>query len=553
MKKMLTLLLAALILLAALTGCARTEQPARTQEPAGTADAQQPQTEEKTQEPKADVPESWLCEEKTTLTVLTFDSVGTDDPPSNDQEFWQWMEDYTNVHIEWEIVPYAGYEEVIKARLSAGQDLPDIINVYKAANAVEAGRNGILLDMAENWDTCFTKTQAHFDVEGTDYKALISDGNGEIWALCCTVEPVEGHMMIMYNTAWMEKLGAEIPTTLDEFTELLRKAKAAGDLNGNGIDDEIPLTSAAPNNLVSILGNAFGLEQYGGWDAFVADENGVVSDEYTSEGMKAYLSYVNELYNEGLLDPEITTMSASMLSEKAAADRVFAFVYYSGFAPSYGAMTPAGVDDPFGEHFTLGAPLASEWNGNEGYYVRRETLSSTPTAVTANCSNPELAMRWLDTMFADEQCLRVRTCGIEGEHYKLAEDGGIELIMPEDGSSWTGIQGGNQITLAFIQTKEQLLNTKTQYPWYLEEYERERSYKWVSPSVPHPAAFADSEQEIFDTYKTDVNTYFNEMRDKFIMGEASVEKDWDTFVSTMNTLGLPYLTEAYQSVYDRTR
>ena len=58
MKKMLTLLLAALILLAALTGCARTEQPARTQEPAGTADAQQPQTEEKTQEPTSRNPGS---------------------------------------------------------------------------------------------------------------------------------------------------------------------------------------------------------------------------------------------------------------------------------------------------------------------------------------------------------------------------------------------------------------------------------------------------------------------------------------------------------------
>ena len=43
------------------------------------------------------------------------------------------------------------------------------------------------------------------------------------------------------------------------------------------------------------------------------------------------------------------------------------------------------------------------------------------------------------------------------------------------------------------------------------------------------------------------------MRDKFVKGEASIEAEWDSYVSTMNSLGLSELIEVYQSIYDRTR
>ena len=45
--------------------------------------------------------------------------------------------------------------------------------------------------------------------------------------------------MLIYKP-WLDQLGLEMPTTTDEFHEVLRAFKAAGDLNGNGIDDEIP-------------------------------------------------------------------------------------------------------------------------------------------------------------------------------------------------------------------------------------------------------------------------------------------------------------------------
>ena len=92
--------------------------------------------------------ETPIVQEPVTLTVFTHSGVNASyPPPSNDLMFWQYMEELTGVHIEWEAVASESYEEIIATRLAAGVDLPDIMNVSSQSNAINAGRNGLLLDM----------------------------------------------------------------------------------------------------------------------------------------------------------------------------------------------------------------------------------------------------------------------------------------------------------------------------------------------------------------------------------------------------------------------
>lgn len=51
------------------------------------------------------------------------------------------------------------------------------------------------------------------------------------------------------NKAWLDRLGMEMPTTVDEWYEVLKAFKEQG-ANGNGDpNDEIPLTGSAKTNL----------------------------------------------------------------------------------------------------------------------------------------------------------------------------------------------------------------------------------------------------------------------------------------------------------------
>ena len=501
-----------------------------------------------------DLSEHWLCKEKQTLKILTYDGANSAyRPPSNDLWFWKTLEDYTNVHIDWEISPISGYDEVLNTRLSAGVDLADIVMSTSARATTNAGNNGIFVDMAPYWDSCFKNTQNYFDTIGADLKSYITNPNDQIYALPNTFNPTEGHITFIYNTQWLKELGAEVPKTLDDFTALMYKMKEAGDLNHNGFNDEVILTSANITNLMSVMGNAFNLEIYEGWEAFDADNDGEVFPEYTSQNMQECLRYLNTLYKDGILDNEISYMSADDMGEKIANDRVGCFVFYSGFAVSYGMLTTAGQADPMGEHYTLGLPLASKWNNNEGYFVSRTlAYGNTGASITAECKDPELAAKWLDVLYADPTILWARVYGKENETWKYGADGKVELIPTGAGGQWDPYYlGVGQIALPFIQTTEEMAMDARQ--WYLDECEQIRQCKWIDASIPKVSIFDEDEAELRDEVNSETTAYWLEWRDKFITGLVDIDADWNTYVGSINGVGMSQLTEVWRMVYNRTK
>ena len=246
-------------------------------------------------------------------------------------------------------------------------------------------------------------------------------------------------------------------------------------------------------------------------------------------------------------------MSMDTLAEKIANDRIGCFVFYSGFAIGYGVLTPAGIEDPLSECFTLGLPLASEYNGNEGYFVRRTVAyGNSGASISSECENVELACRWLDVLYADPYIMWIRAYGKEGETYEIDENGEVRPIMDEDGNLADISQYGcGQLSLPFIQTTEELLLDKLPYEWYLEEYEQIRNCKWISASVPKVSIFSEEESELRDMCNSEVLTYWMESRDRFITGISDIDTEWEHYVSVMDQMGLGTLTQVWQSVYDR--
>ena len=100
------------------------------------------------------------------------------------------------------------------------------------------------------------------------------------------------------NKAWLDKLGKDIPTNLEEFKDVLI-AFRDGDPNGNGQADEIPLGIREPDSIYPLAGS-FGL-QFQMKDTYNIDENGTVHNWLCDDAFKEYLIYLNDLYEEKLL------------------------------------------------------------------------------------------------------------------------------------------------------------------------------------------------------------------------------------------------------------
>ena len=189
------------------------------------------------------------------------------------------------------------------------------------------------------------------------------------------------------------------------------------------------------------------------------------------------------------------------------------------------------------------------------FYSLRNRAGGDSCIVNAKSDKIDLATRWLDVLTCDPVVLKVRTCGWEGEHYTIDDAGEMHLIMPEDGSAWSiSDLGCGQIAMPHYQNYDQLMNSKRNIQWYMDQYNAilENS-DWVAPGVPIIGAYTEEEQELIDNSKEDCNAYFKEMRAKFITGEADIATGWDEYVSTMEALGLGDWIEAEQMIYERTK
>lgn len=510
---------------------------------------------------------TWLTGEKVTLTVATYDKVASGYPaPSNDQWFWQWLEDYTNVHIEWQTIwDVSSWTEASNAKVASGVELEDIYRCSNVATADSAGENGYLIDLRPYLDAgYFDNTLAYMetvDIDRQTYYNHMVRPDGTMYGFGAYSSANTSIGMFMYNKHWQDALnGTEdqlgilmAPTTVEELYDLCVAMKEAGDWNGNGLDDEVILTAGGGiNGLLNHFQRAYGGE--GSAPYFCTDENGVVYSDYASDSMKHALQLLNKMWNEGILDPEIFTMSSSKLCEKIGQGQVGIFCYTSSFATTYGsAFCPDGEEDPFGEHYSLGMPFNSSEYGTTGGFLLDSFGYGAAVGVSSSCEYPEIACKWLDVLMGDMTCIIARTRGEEGVNWEYDADGNVQLIMPEDGSTWSiADKGCGEIVLPHVQTQEQILNGKRAMQWYIDEFEyiQENATK-IRATYPKTAWYSDEENEAIDLYYTDFTTYFDEMKVKFITGELNFEEDWDDYAASLDDYGQQELLAAYQSVYDR--
>lgn len=120
------------------------------------------------------------------------------------------------------------------------------------------------------------------------------------------------------NMTWLKNLGLEIPTTIDEFTEVLRAFKTQ-DPNKNNEADEIPLSfrSTDAANRTTWIGSFFGPFGVVDDSTHIMIKDGKVIFTPEQEGFRKALEYFHMLYAEGLMDPESFTQDDSTFYAKS--------------------------------------------------------------------------------------------------------------------------------------------------------------------------------------------------------------------------------------------
>ena len=109
---------------------------------------------------------------------------------------------------------------------------------------------------------------------------------------CETTDQLQSMMHI--NKTWLDKLGLETPTTIDELRTVLQAFKTQ-DPNGNGQPDEVPMLGK--EGIINYITNAFVLYHQNQFNV----TNGKVWDPVTTKEYREALIYANQLVKDDLL------------------------------------------------------------------------------------------------------------------------------------------------------------------------------------------------------------------------------------------------------------
>ncbi len=348
--------------------------------------------------------------EKAEISGLTSFPVGTESEPNN-RTIFKRLEEKTNVHVNWKTIQGDQWGDKISLEMANLNTLPEFVFSagFNDTDLLKYAKQGVIINVEEYIDKYMPNLKKVFE-QAPEYRTMCTDENGHIWALPWieqlgsekTAIQAIGNMPFI-NVAWLEFLGLQMPTTVDEFEQVLiafrdHAAELKAQFNIDG--DIIPLACIinGGNEDCTILCNGFG-EGYGdpdpGRHIVVTDDKKVICPA-TTEGWRKGIEWLHKLYTENLIDQEAFTQEWSTYVAKGKSGR-----YGVCFSWDCANIVPISMDDLIaGKGWQPLPALAADvknitpCNGSftSGFDRGR-------CVVTANAKNPALVCAWLDQMY----------------------------------------------------------------------------------------------------------------------------------------------------------
>lgn len=503
-----------------------------------------------------------IMKEKTTLKVLVKGSSFVENFATN--EYTKFLEEKTNIHIEWDVAPEKSAIEKLNLVLGSG-DLPDVIMGFDISPTQQLiyGNTGEFLDLTKYIDQYGVETKKMFEKLPYVKEAITAPG-GKIFGLPQVNECF--HCSMSQKTwiykPWLDKLGLQVPTTTDEFYNVLKAFKTQ-DPNGNGKADEIPLAGAAvgPNvNIDSFIMNAFILNPsiVNGSEKRLFINNGKVDVAFNKPEFKDGLVYLNKLYAEGLIAPQSFTQDRDQA--KQMGENPGTVILGAAVAQHDGIFTDSSKGN-VGRWLDYVAVPALK--GPKGVQVAplNNSVSQGRFVITKASKNPEAAFRLADLMYDQEMTLR-NTEGRPNVEWKLADPGEVGINGKPAIWKYTDVKLSTVQNVKWSQTGPSLrtndfrlgLVPDPKLPQesilYNETKTKYEPYKQKDDTVL-PQLFFTNEQatELADLDKT-INDHVKEMIARFIIGDAKLDKDWDGYLKNLDNMKLKRYLEIYQTAYD---
>ena len=324
--------------------------------------------------------------------------------------------------------------------LLAGGNMPDVF--WALITDTQILQNESLFvpleDMLETYAPNCLKTYG--ELTSVDWRQIATTPSGHIYGMLGRYEALfenSGDGIQIINKAWLDKVKKDIPTTLEEYKDVLI-AFRDGDPNGNGQADEIPygfcedMWCASLTNDMGQFGIGHGGATGNNSNTMYTIIDGKVQGAVNTPEYREYLEFYHDLYTEKLIDQEGFSMKNDVFANKIRNYQVG--TYYSWTALEY--LSTEQEKDwvvlPTMKAHEDTVPVA---NGE----IDRSTVQKNKWVITSSCEHPEAALRLWDYLARDVESKMTVAMGEKGILWDEYEDqpGVYYFLVPEGDPEFT--------------------------------------------------------------------------------------------------------------------
>lgn len=447
---------------------------------------------------------------------------------------WEEIENRTGVKIEWEVVPSGQYDTTMQVRLAAARDIPDIFQV--PGDILKYSSEGLLLEISgliEEYAPSITKLWERLPIA----KMAQITPDGDIYSICLITEGAAEFVLRtpLIRKDFLENFNLEIPKTLDDWYDVLKAFKE------NGV--EVPLTDWQGGGYWNFR-QAFGLyTSYSEYGMFV-DKDGKVAYPYITPQYKEFVTYMNKLYKDGLMDKEVYQPDLNAANSMVTKNMVGAVSFNNNLDTYWNnLLEQSGIE---GEYIFIEQPTG--YDGSAPSYVK-QALARAKYSISASTKHQEVAVRWLDFLFSDEGTI-LQNFGIEGKSFEMVDNKPVLSEWVTNNQEGLDIISSLRSLGAYQQTPRLDSVDLTLQMTNPAIVEFSQSIK-QNVRDPFPSIISTTEEsDIIVQAMGDIHTYAQEMEMQFIIGTRNIN-EFDAFVTTIKGMGIDDVLAIKQAQYDR--
>lgn len=476
-----------------------------------------------------------------------------------DMEIFKEMEKSTNVKINWECYLINSFNDQKNLMLSSNQ-IPDAFMGYDTLSMDDINQYGPLgmfipLDdlIAQNSPTYASRLEQNKTLSG-----MSTAFDGKRYSYGSVNESIVRNYPdnLYINKTWLDKLGLQIPTNLDEFYDVLTAFKTK-DPNGNSKSDEIPYTFTKFNH-INGYGSFFGafgrVDTHNGSavtpiDHFI-QENGKVVFTADKPEYKAAIIGLQRFFKDGLFDQEGFVQDNSQLNAKSQTKPAIVGAWYGWDQNVVGVENSADyvAIAPLKEHADSAAPFVRE-------RLNHISVKGTGFTITNKAKNPEILAKWIDNFYDTHVSIIMKnglgtdsssntfSCLPDWKYDMTASTSTDPSIKhPADCAPaynvWSYIEDGILPLTVGDAAKVEVIN----------KYYKDAPQNQGLPTI----SFTSEEIKLNTSTGMDIQNFVKEKQSKWLLGEEDINKDWDAYIKKLNDLKLEQYVASIQTAYSRT-